>query len=70
MKKLTRKNLDELVKSVNVIAEAEQGTYWGMFNNDCFWRCVAYMQNGLTRHACNVLGITNIVDEKNETVNK
>ncbi|SFL04984.1 hypothetical protein SAMN05216357_111108 [Porphyromonadaceae bacterium KH3CP3RA] len=48
MKKLTKKSLDELAKTMSVIPENEQENYWGMYNNDCFWRCVAYMASGGT----------------------
>lgn len=32
MKKLTKKSLDELAKTMNVIPEAEQDYYWGMYD--------------------------------------
>ena len=42
MKRLTKKSLDELAKTMNVIPEAERTDYWGMYEEDCFWRCVSY----------------------------
>lgn len=44
MKKLTKKNLDELAMTMNVIHVSEQESYWGMYDNDCFWRCVSYLK--------------------------
>jgi hypothetical protein len=44
MKKLTKKSLDELAKTMSVIDESEQDTYWGRYENDYFWRCVAYLK--------------------------
>jgi hypothetical protein len=46
MKKLTKKSLDELAKTMNVIPEDERDNYWGMYENDCFWRCVAWLETG------------------------
>ncbi|MDR2037750.1 MAG: hypothetical protein LBQ60_07495 [Bacteroidales bacterium] len=45
MKKLTltKKSLDELAKTMDVIPESERDNYWGMYDGDCFWRCVAYL---------------------------
>ncbi|MDR0386355.1 MAG: hypothetical protein LBH60_09800 [Prevotellaceae bacterium] len=43
MKTITKKSLDELARTMNVIPEDERGNYWGMYNNDCFWRCIAYL---------------------------
>lgn len=43
MKKLTKKSLEELAKTMTVISKSEQEGFWGMYKNDCFWRCVAYM---------------------------
>ncbi|MDR2037748.1 MAG: hypothetical protein LBQ60_07485 [Bacteroidales bacterium] len=45
MKKLTltKKSLDELAKTMDVIPEEERDCYWGMYENDCFWRCVSYL---------------------------
>lgn len=48
MKKLTKKSLDELAKTMSVIDKSEQNSYWGMYSDDCFWRCVGYMETGLT----------------------
>lgn len=41
MKSLTKKTLDELAKTMSVISESEKDEYWGMYDNDCFWRCVS-----------------------------
>lgn len=46
MKKLTKMSLDELAKAMYVIDESEQDSFSGMYNSDCFWRCVAYMEMG------------------------
>ena len=46
MKTLTKKSLDELARTMNVIPEDDRDNYWGMYNNDCFWRCVSYLQTG------------------------
>ena len=43
---ITRKSLDELARTMNVIPEDERDMYWGMYDNDCFWRCVAYIKTG------------------------
>ena len=43
MKTLTKKNLDELALTMSVIPESERNEYWGMYDNDCFWRCVSYL---------------------------
>ena len=47
MKKLIKKSLDELAKTMDVISEEEQSCYWGMdrYENDCFWWCVAYLSS-------------------------
>jgi hypothetical protein len=46
MKKLTKKSLDEMAKTMNVIPEDERDNYWGMYDGDCFWRCVAWLETG------------------------
>jgi hypothetical protein len=46
MKKLTKKTLDELAETMTVINEDEKLQITGGYYNDCFWRCVAYMQSG------------------------
>jgi hypothetical protein len=46
MRKLTKQNLDELAKTMNVIPEQEQRSHMGMYIDDCFWRCVAYILEG------------------------
>lgn len=46
MKKLTKKSLDKLAKIMPIIDDAEKELYMGMYNYDCFWRCIAYMDNG------------------------
>lgn len=52
MKKLTKKSLDELAKTMNVIPENERENYWGMYDNDCFWRCIAYLSgDGISEEA-------------------
>ncbi|GHT66014.1 hypothetical protein AGMMS50239_26800 [Bacteroidia bacterium] len=48
MRKLTKKSLDELAKTMSMIDESEQDTYWGKYYNDCFWRCVAWLESGGT----------------------
>jgi len=46
MKKLTRSTLDELAKVMPVLSEQEQRMYVGGYdNNDCWWRCIAYLKN-------------------------
>jgi hypothetical protein len=42
MKKLTKKSLDEPAQTMNIISESESDSYWGMYEGDCFWRCVSY----------------------------
>lgn len=46
MKKLTKQSLDELARTMYVIPESEMDCIIGMYGNDCFWRCVAYMDSG------------------------
>jgi len=46
MKKLTKQSLDELARTMCVIPEWELNSILGAYNNDCFWRCVAYMASG------------------------
>ena len=46
MKNLTKKSLNELAMTMNVIPEDEQDNYWGMYDNDCFWRCVSWLKTG------------------------
>jgi hypothetical protein len=46
MKKLTKKSLDELAKTMNIIPEDERENYWGMYNYDCYWRCVSWLCSG------------------------
>ncbi len=47
MKKLTRKNLNELKKEMPVISEQELRLYVGGYDpNDCWWRCMAYVNSG------------------------
>ncbi len=46
MKKLTKLNLAELAKTTNVIPRSEQDKYSGMYSDDCFWRCFAWMNGG------------------------
>ena len=56
MKTITKKSLEELAKTMNVIPEEERDDYWGMYDNDCFWRCVAFLESGSSDY-------TGIVDE-------
>jgi natural product precursor len=52
MKKLTRMSLEKLSKTMNVIPENEMDNYWGMYDNDCFWRCISYLSGtGITEEA-------------------
>lgn len=46
MKKLTKMSLEKLAKTMSVIPENEMNMYWGMYQGDCFWRCVAYILSG------------------------
>ena len=46
MRTLTKKSLDELAQTMNVIPVAELEDYWGMWEDDCFWRCVSYLKTG------------------------
>ena len=46
MKKLTKMSLERLAETMKVIPEKEMERYWGLYDKDCFWRCVAYMLNG------------------------
>jgi len=46
MRKLTKQSLDEMARTMNVIPESELYSVIGAYNNDCFWRCYAYMNNG------------------------
>ena len=46
MPKLTKKSIEELSRILNVIPKEELDMYWGMYDNDCFWRCVAWLKNG------------------------
>ncbi|MDD4429510.1 MAG: hypothetical protein PHG64_14140 [Paludibacter sp.] len=43
MKKLTKMSLEKLAKTMNLISENEMDMYWGMYQGDCFWRCVAWL---------------------------
>ena len=46
MKKITKKSLDELARTMSVIPDPEMEDYWGMYDGDCFFRCIAYMESG------------------------
>jgi len=48
MPKLTKKSIEELSRILNVIPKEELDMYWGMYANDCFWRCVAYLNGAGT----------------------
>ena len=41
-----KKSLDEMARTMIVIPEDEMKNYWGMYDNDCFWRCIAYLSSG------------------------
>ena len=45
MKRVTKKSLDELAQTMTVIPEFEKENYWGLYGNDCFWRCVSWLKN-------------------------
>ena len=52
MPKLTKKSIEELSRILNVIPKEELDMYWGMYDNDCFWRCVSYLRGtGITETA-------------------
>lgn len=52
MKKLTKMSLEKLAKTMSVIPEDEMDMYWGMYDNDCFWRCIAYLNGaGISEEA-------------------
>ena len=37
---------------MDLIPESELENYWGMYDNDCFWRCVSYLRGaGITESA-------------------
>lgn len=46
MKKLTKKSLDELASTMSIIPKSELNSMIGMYGNDCFWRCVSYLNTG------------------------
>ena len=43
MRTLTKKNLDEMARTMPVIPELELNGIVGAYDNDCFWCCVAYL---------------------------
>lgn len=45
MKKLTKQGLDELARTMLVIPESDLNGIVGAYNNDCFWRCIAYVNS-------------------------
>ncbi|MDR0540853.1 MAG: hypothetical protein LBH19_01430 [Dysgonamonadaceae bacterium] len=48
MRKLRKLDLAELAKVMLVIPESELSSIVGAYDNDCFWRCVAYyLNNGI-----------------------
>ena len=51
MRTITRKSLDELAATMTVIEKAEQEAYNGLYANDCFWRCVAFLKTGIYSEA-------------------
>ncbi len=46
MKKLTKMGIDALRETLPVLSQEEQRGYMGMYNNDSFWRCFAYVNSG------------------------
>ena len=47
MKKLTKISIEELKKQLPVLdRNAEQCIYGGYDENDCWWRCMAYIKSG------------------------
>jgi len=46
MKKLEKLTLKELGSELNFIGVVEAQRLNGGYDNDCFWRCVAYLQSG------------------------
>ena len=47
MKKLEKLSLKELKSEMSLLPEGEQEKlFGGSTTNDCFWRCVAYMESG------------------------
>ena len=46
MRKLTKLNLEEMIKTMSVVPKEELSGYVGMYDGDCFWRCVAYLNTG------------------------
>jgi len=46
MKKLTKQSLDELARMMSVIPESDLNGIVGAYYNDCFWRCIAYVNSG------------------------
>ncbi|WP_423127965.1 hypothetical protein [Gaoshiqia sp. Z1-71] len=46
MKKLGKLNLKEMKSEMSLLPEGAQVKLLGGYTNDCFWRCVAYMESG------------------------
>ena len=42
--KITKASLDKLSKTMQVITDSEMEKYFGLYDNDCFWRCVSYLK--------------------------
>lgn len=38
-------SLEKMAQTMTVISEDEMKKYWGMYSDDCFWKCVAYLYN-------------------------
>lgn len=46
MKKLEKLSLKEMKSEMSLLPEGAQEKLFGGYTNDCFWRCVAYMETG------------------------
>ncbi len=46
MKKLIKLKLEEMIKTMSVVPKEELSGYVGMYDGDCFWRCVVYLNTG------------------------
>jgi natural product precursor len=68
MKKLEKLNLKQMEQEMPVINSEISRTLTGGYDNDCFWRCVTYMETGFNSvpnaesraedYYMNVLGLT------------
>ena len=60
MKTLTKKSLEEMAKTMYVIPETKLDSIVGAYYNDCFWRCVAYLDSGGSNYnECDAAGYAN-----------